>query len=75
MAKTRQIKDMLLIAAAATAAGPPPTLSSPSSLPGMEEATFIQAAADGDLAAVQLAVETHKMDPNECTDVSVGSAS
>jgi hypothetical protein len=33
---------------------------------------FIKAAKDGDLANVQLAFETHKLDPNTCNDVSVG---
>ena len=34
----------------------------------LKEGMFFKAAKDGDLAAVQLAVETHKMDPN-CKDV------
>ena len=33
---------------------------------------FIQAAVNGDLAKVRLAVEKHKLDPNQCKDVSVG---
>ena len=40
-----------------------------SSAAAMDEAAFLKAAEKGDLATVQLAVETHKLDPN-CKDVS-----
>jgi len=35
---------------------------------------FLLAAEEGDLAKVQLAVETHKLDPNRCRDVSASDA-
>ena len=35
----------------------------------MDEAAFLKAAADGDVTLVQLAVKTHKLDPN-CKNVS-----
>ena len=61
MTSNQEIKDLLAVAAGL------PT-------PGMNLGDFIQAAGDGDLAKVQLAVETHKLDPN-CTDVSAPSLS
>jgi len=61
-AKTQEIKDLLAVAAGL------PT-------PGMNQGDFLKAAADGDLAKVQLAVETHKMDPNECKDTVSASHS
>ena len=36
------------------------------------EAAFLQAARDGDLEKVKLAVKKHKLDPNQCKDVSAG---
>ena len=53
----QEIKDLLAVAAGL------PT-------PAMNKDDFLKAAKDGDLAKVQLAVETHKLDPNECKDVS-----
>jgi hypothetical protein len=60
MAKTQEIKDLLAAAAGSLS-------SSSSSLPAMSVGDFCSAAEHGDLAKVQLAVETHKLDPN-CTD-------
>jgi len=57
MAKTQEIKDLLAVAAGL------PT-------PAMNVNDFDVAASNGDLAKVQLAVETHKLDPNACTGVS-----
>ena len=37
------------------------------------QAGLLRAACDGDLARVRLAVETHKLDPNTCRDVSAGA--
>ena len=39
-----------------------------------DEKAFLKAAQDGDLANVQLAFETHKLDPNTCKDVSAGDS-
>jgi hypothetical protein len=35
---------------------------------------FIEAAKFGDLAKVKVAVEKHKLDPNDCKDVSADNA-
>jgi len=73
-ATTQEIKDVLAATAVDQLIAAVAAMPLTSSLPAMEEWEFRQAAGDGDLAKVQLAVETHKLDPN-CTDVSAPSLS
>ena len=68
-ATTQEIKDLLAATAVDQLIAAVAAMPLTSSLPAMSEWDFIQAAYNGDLAKVQLAVKTHKLDPN-CKDVS-----
>ena len=59
------------------AAGAEPSATNSNGRTFMEaqkESAFLRAAECGDLAEVQLAVETHKLDPNQCKDDDVSAS-